>query len=151
LLWHGTTELLRQEGATYSGLTMRRDADISGDRDQACIVPEMWEGEAGEDRVVIRQSLLHKEVCLLCRHMKQANQYTIRNISPQLDQALKSEAFKAKKSVNQYVVETLEAITGLAEGTKHHDFDFLIGSWVKDPLQDKILKEQRKIDKDLWK
>ncbi|EKD41279.1 MAG: hypothetical protein ACD_73C00781G0003 [uncultured bacterium] len=83
--------------------------------------------------------------------MKQANQYTIRNISPQLDQALKSEAFKAKKSVNQYVVETLEAITGLAEGTKHHDFDFLIGSWVKDPLQDKILKEQRKIDKDLWK
>jgi len=54
LLWQGTRELLRQEGAPYSGLTMRRDADISGDGYQACIVPEMWKGEAGEDRVVIR-------------------------------------------------------------------------------------------------
>ena len=47
--------------------------------------------------------------------------------------------------------EMVKQIAELVNEKKLPDFDFLIGSWVKDPLQDKILKEQRKIDKDLWK
>lgn len=79
LLWHGTLEFLRQEGSTYSGLTMRREAHLSGDGDPACTVPEMWEGEAGEDRVVVRQSFLHKEVLPFCRKEVPDNDYTGRS------------------------------------------------------------------------
>lgn len=82
--------------------------------------------------------------------MKQAIQYTIRNIDPRLDKAIKKEALKADKSVNQLVVELLElSIQGNTE-VKHHDLDFLVGSWVKDANQDHIFKDQRKIDEDLW-
>lgn len=83
--------------------------------------------------------------------MKQASQYTIRNINPRLDKALKREALKSDKSVNQFVVELLESAIMGGESVDQHDVDFLIGSWVKDAKQDQILKEQRKIDLDLWK
>ncbi len=79
LLRHDTQKFLRQEGATNPGLTMRGGADISEDGDQACIVPELREGEAGEDRVVVRQSFLHKEVLSFCRKEVQDNDYTGRS------------------------------------------------------------------------
>ncbi|HBF13094.1 MAG TPA: hypothetical protein DDW49_06880 [Deltaproteobacteria bacterium] len=84
--------------------------------------------------------------------MSDSTQYTVRNISPQLDHSLKTEAAKANKSLNQYLVEVLESTSNLSDvPILRHDLDFLIGSWAKDSVQDRILKEQRTIDKEMWK
>ena len=39
---------------------------LFGGGSSAGIMPEVWEGEAGEDELACGQSFLHKAVCLLC-------------------------------------------------------------------------------------
>lgn len=67
LLWHSTSEPLRQESASSARLILRRDADLSGGGDSAYLVLEMREGETGRVRVAFEKSFLHKEVCFFCR------------------------------------------------------------------------------------
>lgn len=79
-------------------------------------------------------------------------QYTIRNISKQLDKAMRAKAKAEGKSLNTAAREALEAAMGVAgQPLKKRDLAFLSGSWVEDAAFDKPLKQQRRIDPELWK
>jgi len=56
-------------------------------------------------------------------------QYTIRSISPRLDEALRRRAKSSGKSLNEVVIETLEQGAGIVpEPVVYHDLDWFVGS-----------------------
>lgn len=80
------------------------------------------------------------------------NQYTIRNLPPELDKTLRQKSKKTGKSLNTVVLETLVKGSGLAnKPVINHDLDFMIGSWVEDPEFDKVVEEHDRIDEEMWK
>ena len=66
VLRYGSPMLLRQEGASDTGLVMRRRPDLSGGGGAASPMPEVWEGEAREAELGWEQSLLHEAIWDLC-------------------------------------------------------------------------------------
>lgn len=74
-------------------------------------------------------------------------QYTVRNVTPEIDRGLRQTARKKRQSLNDTLLEALQASLGTLE---NHDLDFVAGTWIEDPATDKALKDQRKIDKDMW-
>ena len=66
-MWHGSSESLRQEGATDTGFIMWGCTDIFGSGGSAGIMSGVWKSEDGESGMAFGQSLLHEAVCLLCR------------------------------------------------------------------------------------
>jgi hypothetical protein len=79
-------------------------------------------------------------------------QYTLRNISRELDKTLRRKAKEEGKSLNQVAVEALSRGANVEEPRpKFRELDFLIGTWVHDPEFDKIIEEQRQIDPEMWK
>lgn len=78
-------------------------------------------------------------------------QYTLRQIPPALDAALRRKSQEDGKSINQTAIEVLH--TGLAlsgNAIKHRDLDFMIGSWVEDPSFDEAIRSQDRVDRKLW-
>lgn len=67
LLWYGSSELLRQEGAADTGFVLRGCTDLPGGGGTAGLLPGVREGEAGEVVLACQESLLYEAVCLLCR------------------------------------------------------------------------------------
>lgn len=81
-----------------------------------------------------------------------ARQYTIRNVPPRVDRALRSKAAERGLSLNALVLAALEAEAGVAAPSRlHHDLDDLFGSWVPDPAVDRALLEQRRIEPGDWR
>ncbi len=80
---------------------------------------------------------------------RQSVQYTIRNIPPAVDAALRRRARSRGKSLNQIALEELSKAAG--EDRVFDDLDFLAGSWVADAETDKALAEQRSIDAEMWR
>lgn len=74
-------------------------------------------------------------------------QYTVRNVTPEIDRNLRLAARKKGQSLNDTLLEALQS--SLA-GTENHDLDYVAGTWVEDTATAKALKDQRKIDKDMW-
>jgi predicted nucleotidyltransferase len=86
------------------------------------------------------------------RQTAEAIQYTLRNVPPVLDRALRRRAKQLSKSLNEVALEALSKGAGAThEVREQHDLDFLFGSWVDDPEVDQALAEQRKVDADLWR
>jgi hypothetical protein len=80
-----------------------------------------------------------------------ARQYTIRNVSPRLDRALRTKAAERGVSLNRLVVQALEAEMGVGrEPRTYHDLDDLFGTWVPDDAVDRALAEQRQVDPRDW-
>jgi hypothetical protein len=80
-----------------------------------------------------------------------AIQYTLRNVPPGLDRALRRRAKQLSRSLNEVAIEALMRGAGEAHApVEQHDVDFLFGSWVEDSDVDQALSDQRKIDPDLW-
>lgn len=78
-------------------------------------------------------------------------QYTIRNVSVQVDQKLRQLSKEEGKSLNEVALEALERGTGVAnEPQIHTDLDALIGSWKDDPAFDEAIRQQDIIDPKLW-
>ncbi len=77
-------------------------------------------------------------------------QYTLRNISPALDAALRSKAKEDGKSLNQAAIEVLEEGLGVTPRPRR-DLSYLVGSWVEEPEVQDALQDQRRIDDDLWR
>ena len=75
-------------------------------------------------------------------------QYTIRNIPEPVDTALRSVARKKGISFNSTVVEALEMAVG-ANGrqTRNTDFDWIIGSGLKDDSFDESMQWLNKLPK----
>ncbi len=79
-------------------------------------------------------------------------QYTIRNISKRLDKALRAKAKAEGKSLNTAAVEAMEVAMGVAgKPVKQRDISFLAGTWVEEAAFDDAIKEQRRIDPEMWK
>ncbi len=82
---------------------------------------------------------------------------SIRGVDGQLSTLLKEQAKASKKSVNQFVLETLRRHVGLGKVKRftkeYNDLDSLFGKWSKrefDQIQGKIDGEKQ-IDEELWK
>jgi len=82
------------------------------------------------------------------------SQYTLRNVPPHVDRALRKIAASQEQSLNQLILDTLELLVGttqVVESPVFHDLDSLIGSWVEDSDFDESLLAQGKIDSEMWK
>ncbi len=82
---------------------------------------------------------------------KRLVQYTLRQIPPALDEALRRKSRQDGKSINQTAIEVLH--TGLAlngESIIHRDLDFMVGSWVEDSSFDEAIRSQDRVDPKLW-
>lgn len=75
-------------------------------------------------------------------------QYTIRQVPAAVDKALRANARKNDQSLNDAL---LAALADAAGETEHHDLDFLAGSWQGDNETESALKEQRSIDREMWR
>ena len=83
---------------------------------------------------------------------------TLRNLPPELVEAVRKEAERKRTSVNKAVISLLER---KAEGHKktaaqtreYDDLDALAGTWTKKEAAefDKALAAQRTVDPELWK
>jgi plasmid stability protein len=77
-------------------------------------------------------------------------QYTIRNIPPAVDEALRRKAERERKSLNEVAVELLAQALGVgATAPRRRDLGDMAGSWIDDPKVDEALDEQRRIDPEL--
>lgn len=82
---------------------------------------------------------------------------SIRGMNDELTALLKEAASSEKKSVNQFVLETLKKQVGLEKEKRFsqewHDLDSLFGKWSEEEflqIQRKI-DDERQIDEELWK
>ncbi|MGI8438512.1 MAG: hypothetical protein ACR2NX_16685 [Chthoniobacterales bacterium] len=80
------------------------------------------------------------------------DQLTIRKLPRRLGGALRKKAAEDGLSLNSAAIEAMERGLGLAdEPIRHHDLDFLAGTWVEDPKFDAAVEAQRKIEPAMWK
>ncbi|MEP7365490.1 MAG: hypothetical protein ABI972_19730 [Acidobacteriota bacterium] len=82
---------------------------------------------------------------------KQADsvQYTIRDVPPEVDQALRKKAARRNISLNRLILDELAQATD--QRTPRADFSDLVGRWTPDPAFDEIIAAQRKIDRKKWR
>ena len=79
-------------------------------------------------------------------------QYTLRNIPPALDTALRERARMENKSINQVALEALARGSGFSgEVLRHRDLSSLAGTWKDDPEFDRAVAEQDVIDEATWR
>ena len=79
-------------------------------------------------------------------------QYTIRDVPPAVDRALRRRAREEEKSLNQTLIESVERGLGLEAGpTVYRNLDFIAGTWVEDPEFDAALAEQDVVDEAEWR
>lgn len=79
-------------------------------------------------------------------------QYTLRNIPPQLDAALRERARRDGKSLNEVTIEALSQALGLeGEPVARRNLSDVAGTWTADDEVDAALAAQREIDADIWK
>lgn len=85
-----------------------------------------------------------------CMKAKPAVQYTLRQIPPALDEALRKKSQQEGKSINRTAIEVLQAgLSGCV--IVHRDLEFMAGSWVEDPAFDEAIRLQDQVDPKLWK
>ena len=77
-------------------------------------------------------------------------QYTIRGIPRDVDQELRRRAHERKVSLNELLVAELTNITA-GSGRCYRSLKHLAGKWKEDAEFDRILKDQRPIDWNLWR
>ena len=79
-------------------------------------------------------------------------QYTLRNISPALDRALRRRAREQGASLNTVALEALARGAGVADdAVPQRTLHDLAGMWQEDATFDEALREQDTIDHDLWR
>jgi hypothetical protein len=78
-------------------------------------------------------------------------QYTIRNISRDLDKAIKARAKRLGKSVNQVALEALARVVD--RPVQKRSLRDMPGAWSKTEAErfDRFLREHRTVDEELWK
>jgi plasmid stability protein len=79
-------------------------------------------------------------------------QYTIRNVPEALDRRLRERAAAEQTSLNDAVLRVLTQAIGLTpEASRQRDLGDLSGTWKRDPAFERALRDQDRIDPDLWK
>lgn len=78
-------------------------------------------------------------------------QYTLRNVPPILDKALRRRAKEEGKGLNDTAVEALRRGLGAdAEAVRYRKLRDLAGIWLDDPEFDAAIADQHRIDLQLW-
>ena len=78
--------------------------------------------------------------------------YTLRNVPPAVDRALRRKARREGRTLNEVAIEALARGVGIDQPLiENHEWDFLIGTWMEDPEVESALTDQRRIDLELWK
>lgn len=107
-------------------------------------------------RLPPREAIGHAELvvqawqCHYVGTITKASQYTIRNIPPSVDRALRRKAAEKGVSLNTLALRALEAEAGVTTAREHSDLDHFFGSWVRDAAVDRALSEVRKIEPGDW-
>ncbi len=79
-------------------------------------------------------------------------QYTLRSIPPDVDRWLRRRADEESRSLNEMVIRVLaDAARGRTSPRRHRDLSWLVGALGPDPELDQALKDQRRIDEDMWR
>lgn len=79
-------------------------------------------------------------------------QYTIRGVTPAIDQCLRQKAAHEGQSLNTMAMSLLERGLRLSgNAIRHTDLDDLAGTWVNDPSFDDAVAQLHRIESDLWK
>lgn len=79
-------------------------------------------------------------------------QYTVRNIPPGVDRALRRKARENGKSLNTVILEELAKATDeLHPGNLHDDLNALIGTWEEDEGFDQAVAAFEAVDEGLWR
>jgi hypothetical protein len=82
---------------------------------------------------------------------------TLRKVPPQIARAIQERARAQKTSFNKAVISLLEEATGANKTSnakrEYTDLDSLAGSWTPAEAAafDRELREQRRIDEEIWK
>jgi hypothetical protein len=79
-------------------------------------------------------------------------QYTIRNIPPHVDQAIRRSARVEGRSLNDIALEALARGMGVAEGRVcYRSLTGIAGTGAPDPDLDDALVEQDQVDQEMWR
>jgi len=79
-------------------------------------------------------------------------QYTLRNIPPAVDSALRRRARAEGKSLNALAIEALIRGVGLGEtAVRQRDLGDIAGTWREDRQFDEAIADQHRIDRSLWR
>lgn len=87
------------------------------------------------------------------RATRKTVQYTVRDVPEQVDRLLRRKARDEGQSLNQVLRAALVREAGAGEDALvvHDDLDALAGTWEDDPAIEAALREQDRIDEDVWK
>jgi len=78
-------------------------------------------------------------------------QYTLRQVPPDLDLALRETAQREHESINQTALSALARGLGLGERpSEYSDLDALVGTWEEDAAFDAAIAEQDQVDPVMW-
>ena len=78
-------------------------------------------------------------------------QYTIRGVPVEVDRALRRMSRQRGVSLNQLLLERLQESTGIEPRKVERSLASIAGKWHEDPEFDRILDEQRQIDREMWR
>ena len=78
-------------------------------------------------------------------------QYTLRNVPPEVDQALRKRAREEGKSLNEVALATLQRALDVGVTKTPINLEGIVGTWVEDPEFDRAMEDQRRIDPELWR
>jgi hypothetical protein len=88
------------------------------------------------------------------RRTGSSNPITVRNLPPAVAKVVRDKAKKERLSLNKAVVRLLEEVVAppAAKAVVHHDLDRFFGGWAKKEADafDKVLRQQRAIDAEMW-
>jgi hypothetical protein len=79
-------------------------------------------------------------------------QYTIRGISPAIDEAVRERARAQGRSLNEVTVDALADGLGLGDGdVVRRDLSDVVGTWQRDRAVEAALAAQDRVDQGLFK
>ncbi len=78
-------------------------------------------------------------------------QYTLRGVPREVDELLRRKARRRGISLNQLLIEQICLAGDGVPGRRYRRLKDLGGRWQNDPEFDRILAEQRRVDRELWK
>jgi hypothetical protein len=78
---------------------------------------------------------------------------TLRDIPEPVRKRIELEAKRTGKSLNKTVIDLLVEDNSAPKSRTYHDLDHLIGIWSDEEAEEfnRVLKEQRTVDPELWK
>jgi len=78
-------------------------------------------------------------------------QYTLRQVPPELDVALRETAQREHESINRTALVALARGLGVSDRpSSYDDLDALVGTWEEDPAFNAVIAEHDQVDPEQW-